>query len=60
MSCTWLTMREVAVYLSLDYTTVQKYCTTGKLKSIMPEGTRLRRICLTDLNEFLGVGADED
>lgn len=59
MSCTWLTAREVGEYIQVSSETIHKWVKQGKLKGSMPEGTRILRVCLKDLQDFMGV-EDED
>ena len=64
MSCTWLTVKEAADFIKVHYTTMQKYIGTvdkpGKLKASRPGGNvhGVIRICLTDLEDFMGGSSD--
>lgn len=51
MSCTWLTMKEAAIYLKVHHHTIRRYVKLGKLKVNRPGG-KLVRICLGELEKF--------
>lgn len=58
MPCTWLTVKEAAIYLKVHYTTVRRYVKLGKLKAHKPGG-KLVRICLEELEKLGEEATDE-
>ena len=56
MSCTWLTIKEVAEYLRVHHFTIRKWIKSGQLRAYHPMAqARLYRVCLEDLEKFMEV-----
>ena len=54
MACTWLTRREVAEYLRIHITTVDRLVADGKLP-VYRLGDRVVRFCLEEVQEAMSV-----
>lgn len=59
MSCQWITRREVAEYLRIDVTTVDRYVKRGLLKRYTI-GDRTFRFCLAEVQGAMGYDASKD